>query len=48
MVYTFATPADLSAYRTYSISAMVSYPGDTYASNDTVGPDTPGSGYKRH
>ena len=39
-VYTFATPADLSAYRTYSIRAMVSYPGDTYASNDTVGPDT--------
>ena len=40
VVYTFATPVDMSAYQNYSITATVNYPGDTYAGNNTFGPDT--------
>lgn len=40
MVYTFATPANMSAFQTYVITAMVNYPGDTYTANNTLGPDT--------
>ncbi|HEV2482812.1 MAG TPA: S8 family serine peptidase, partial [Puia sp.] len=40
VVYTFATPVDMSAFQTYAITASVNYPGDTYTGNDTVGPDT--------
>lgn len=40
VVYTFATPVDMSAYQYYSITATVNYTGDTYAGNNTVGPDT--------
>jgi hypothetical protein len=40
VVYTFATPVDMSAFQTYSIAASVNYPGDTYTGNDSIGPDT--------
>ncbi|HWB91755.1 MAG TPA: S8 family serine peptidase, partial [Puia sp.] len=36
VVYTFTTTADMSAYQTYTISASVNYPGDTYASNNAI------------
>ncbi len=34
--YTFATTADLSATGTYTIESIVSYPGDSFAENDTA------------
>lgn len=39
-VYTFSTPADMSAFQTYSISGWVHYTGDTYSSNDTLATQT--------
>ncbi len=40
MAYTFSTPADMSAYQTYSISSWVHYTGDTYSANDTLATQT--------
>jgi len=40
VVYTFATPVDMSAYQNYSITATVNYSGDTYVGNNSIGPDT--------
>jgi Subtilase family/Secretion system C-terminal sorting domain len=38
VIYSFTHTADLSAYQTYTLTAWVSYPGDTYHSNDTLLP----------
>jgi Subtilase family/Secretion system C-terminal sorting domain len=38
IVYSFSQTADLSAYRSYAISAWVHFPGDTYPANDTLTP----------
>ncbi|HEY4205701.1 MAG TPA: T9SS type A sorting domain-containing protein, partial [Puia sp.] len=38
LVYTFSQKADLSAYKTYTLRAWVSAPGDTYALNDSLAP----------
>jgi hypothetical protein len=35
-VYTFANTANMSVYQSYSITAWVNYPGDTYTANDTL------------
>jgi len=36
IAFSFSHKADLSAFRNYTISAWVSYPGDTYRFNDTL------------
>lgn len=36
VVYTFAATVDMSAYQNYSVSAWVTYPGDTYTANDSL------------
>jgi hypothetical protein len=38
VVYTFAQKADLSAFKAYSLSGWVSFPGDSYRRNDTLVP----------
>ncbi|MDP4247870.1 MAG: S8 family peptidase [Bacteroidota bacterium] len=38
IVYTFAQKADLSAFKAYSLSGWVSFPGDSYRKNDTLTP----------
>jgi subtilase family protein/type IX secretion system substrate protein/immune inhibitor InhA-like protein len=38
VIYRFSQTANLSAYQGYTLSAWVSYPGDTYPLNDTLAP----------
>jgi Subtilase family/Secretion system C-terminal sorting domain len=38
IVYSFSHTADLSAFQAYTITGWVSYPGDTYLTNDTLSP----------
>ncbi len=39
-VYTFSTPAGMSAFQTYNITGWVHYTGDTYPANDTLATQT--------
>jgi hypothetical protein len=36
VIYTFTTPADMSAYGNYAIRAWIHHPGDNYSNNDTL------------